>query len=142
MADEQDRTAVIHNTLFQEFECFRIEVVGRFVEHQNIRREAEEFGKEEAITFAPGKRSNGCQDLRRGEKEILEIPDDMPRCTVHKDCIAAVGDIVPERPVFIEFPPELIEVGDFQPDAQAEPALLDSELSQQYLEKCRLARLG
>jgi len=109
MADEQDRAAVIQKPLFQEFERFRVEVVGRLVENQDVRGDAEEFGKKEAIVFAPGEGSDRRQDLCRREEKILEIPDDMPGRTVHNDGIVAAGDIVLERLVFIELRAELIE---------------------------------
>ena len=94
MAHQQDGAGVGQQPLFQELEGLGVEVVGGFVEHQDVRRDAEQPGKQQAVAFAAREQTYGGLDLVAGEEEVLEIAHDVARFAAHDHGIAAVGHAV------------------------------------------------
>ena len=52
MTDEQYRPRVIVQQLLQQIERFEVEVVGRLVEHENVRRLGQHAGEQQSRTLA------------------------------------------------------------------------------------------
>ena len=140
MADHEDRAAVFQEPVFEEFERFRIEVVGRLVQDQDIGGDAEELRQKQAIAFTAREGADRRQDLVRRKEEILEITHDMPGDAADEDRVVAVGDILLQGPVFVELGAELIEVGDPDSGPQTDRALLRLQFAEKELEERGLAR--
>ena len=77
MADQDHRAGIIAERLFQHVERFKIEVVGRLVEHQQIRRFRQRTRQHHAAALAAGERAQRRADLLGREQEILHVADDM-----------------------------------------------------------------
>src|SRR6185295_3441264 len=52
VADDEQRAVVFGQTLFERFQRLDVEVVGRLVEHEQIRRPREELRKDHAVALA------------------------------------------------------------------------------------------
>ena len=75
MTDHEDGAAVFQEPVFEEFERFRIEVIGRLVQDQDIGGEDEELRQQQAIALTARQGADRRQDsVRRKE----ESPEDNP----------------------------------------------------------------
>ena len=77
MADQQQGAGVIVQQLFEQFEGFHIQIVGRLVHHQHIRGLREQFGQQQAVALAAGQPRDRCARPLRTEQEILQIAQHM-----------------------------------------------------------------
>jgi hypothetical protein len=54
MADDDQRALIFEQFLLERFERFDIEIVGRLVEYQKVRRLREQLRENDAIAFSAG----------------------------------------------------------------------------------------
>ena len=52
MADEQERARPLHELLLQQLERLEIEIVGRLIEHEHVRRAGEQSREQETVPLA------------------------------------------------------------------------------------------
>ena len=52
MADQKHRAIVVLQQLFQQFQGVDVQVVGRFIQHQNIGGAGKQAGEQQAVAFA------------------------------------------------------------------------------------------
>ncbi|MNZ98110.1 hypothetical protein D3C78_1173850 [compost metagenome] len=86
LEDEQD--------FFQQLQGFHIEVVGRFVEDQQVGRFAEQLGQQQAGALAARQRLHRRARTLRREQEIAEVAEDVAILPIDGDELAALGNVV------------------------------------------------
>ena len=111
MAHHQDRAGILDQHRLEQFEGFRIQIVGGLVQDQHIRRPGKELGQQEPVSLPTGKGSDRGPDLCGRKQEVLQVADHVPGLAVHKDRIPATGYVLLQGLAFIELGPELIEIG-------------------------------
>src|SRR5208282_1371924 len=139
MADKQNSAAVFQKAILKQFQRFRVEIIGWFIQHQNIGWHGKEPGQKQTVSFAAGKRGYGRENLRGLEKEILQITDDMLGGAVDDDCIATACDIILEGFTLVELRAQLIEIGNRNPCAQLYLSAGGKKFAQQYFDQCGFA---
>jgi len=82
--------------VFQHAERHQIEIVGRLVEHQEVRRAGEFAGEQEARALAARERADWRLGQRWVEQIVLEIALDVLLVAAHLDPVAAMGELKPE----------------------------------------------
>jgi hypothetical protein len=60
MADNQRGARIIGNHLFQQIQGFQVQVVGRFVQHQEVGRRGEHLGQQQPRALATRQHLDGC----------------------------------------------------------------------------------
>ena len=139
MADQEQRAFVGLQQLFEQFEGFDVEVVGRFVENQHVGRLGEQAGEQQAVALAAGQRTDRRPRPFRREQEVFEVADDVLAGAADLDVIRARRNHVGQRRVRIELGTELVEVGDFHLRALAHDAGIRLQLAEDEAEQRRLA---
>ena len=131
VADDDERAGVLGQLRLQDLERLHVEVVGRFVEHQQVRGPREQLGEDNAIAFPAGQRLHlGHRPLGR-ERESLESADDVTVLAVEPDVGAAVADVVRDGLLFVQGLPQLVEVADLEIRAVLDGAGLRFQVAEQ-----------
>ena len=137
---QQHRAGIVVDHLFQQIERFEIEIVGRLVEHQQVRRFGQRARQREPAALAAGQRRDRRSGLLRREQEILHVADDVARLPADEHRVAApAGQRVAHRRIRIERLAALVERRHLQVDAERDLALVRRELAGQHLQQRRLA---
>lgn len=79
VADEQDGAVVIEEEFFEEFKSFEVEIIGGFVEEEDVGGPGERFGQKESVSFAAGEAPDGGAGEGGGEEEVLKVAEDVAR---------------------------------------------------------------
>ena len=77
VADDQHRAVVIGDHFLEQVERLEVEVVGRLVEHQQVRVPGELARQQQPRALAARQRRRSALDQRRLEQELLEIALDV-----------------------------------------------------------------
>ncbi len=140
VADDQHRAVIAREHLLQRIERVHVEIVGRFVEHEQVGGLRERDGERQAIALAAGKRGDRLAKLLGGEQEFLGIGGHMARHAAHHDLIAAGRrQRVLQRDVRIDNVAALIDVSEREVLPQAHAAAVGLTPLQQQFKQCRLA---
>ena len=140
MRHEQHGAGIVVDHLFQEIERFEIEIVGRLVEHQQVRRLCQRAREREAAALAAGERADRRAGLLRREQKIPHVADDVARLPADEHLVAApAGQRVAHRCVRIERFAALVERRHLQVDAERDRAAVGRELAGQHLQQRGLA---
>ena len=91
MADQQDRAGVVAQRFLQQVERVGIEIVGRLVEHQQVRGQGERTGEREAAALAARQLADRRARLLGREQEVAHVADDVLRLAVDDDVVAAAA---------------------------------------------------
>ena len=77
MADQEQRAGVFLQRRLQQLERLDVEVVGRLVQHQQVRRPREQAREQQAVALAAREhRDRRLRALRR-KQEVPEVADDV-----------------------------------------------------------------
>ena len=77
MADQDDGAGIIRQQFLQQFQRLQIEIVGGFVQHQQIGLLGQRHSQRHAAALAAGQHADLGAGLFRAEQKILHIADDM-----------------------------------------------------------------
>ena len=91
VAHQEDGARVFGKHVLQEIEGFEVEVVGGFVEDEEVAGPCHGAGKKEAAAFAAGEDADGGSGLFGLEQEILHVADDVAAFGADLDGVAATG---------------------------------------------------
>src|SRR5262249_31456172 len=124
MADQDHRALVVAEHLFEHVEGFEIEIVGRLVQHQQVRPLRQRPRQHQPAALATGERLERRAPLLAGEQKFLHVADDMPWLAADHDVIPApAGQCFRKARSGIEAFAMLIERGHLdigaEPDAAA-----------------------
>ena len=139
MADEQHRAVEAADQLLEQLERLDVEIVGRLVEHEHVRRPGEEPRQHQAVALAARERADGRLRALARKQEVGEVADDVARLAVDDDGGVAFVDAVGDGRVGIELLALLIEVGHLQPRAVPHLAAVRRQLADEQPQQRRLA---
>ena len=141
MADDDDRAGIIRDHLLQQVEGFEIEIVGRLVEHQQIRRQRQGAGQQQARALAARQARHGRARLLGSKEEVAHVADDVLLLAVDFDPVAAAArQRVLQGHVILERDALLVEARQFEIGAKAHEARVGFERAGQEVDERRLAR--
>ena len=135
MTDQQDGALVVAHQLFQQFEGLDVEVVGRFVQHQQVGRFGKQLGQQQPVAFTTGQGADGGVGAFRAEQEILQVAHDVFLLAVDGHGIPAAADVVAHIHVFVELGAQLVEVRDLHVGAHGDLAAVGLALAEQGLDQ-------
>ena len=139
MADQQHGARVILQQRFEQFQRVDVEVVGGLVEHQHVRRLAEQSRQQQAIAFAAGQRFHRRPRAFRWKQEVAEVGHDVLARAVDLDKIGTGRDGLRNRALFIELHTKLVVVGHRQFGAAAHLAGIGLHLAEDEFDQRGLA---
>ena len=85
VADQQDRPLILDQQAFEQLQRLDVEVVGRLVQDQHVRRPGEQLGQQEPAPLAAGEELDQAPRPLGREEEVLEVADDVPGLAVDRD---------------------------------------------------------
>ena len=98
MTDEENCPLVLAEQLLQQIERFDVEVVGRLVEHDQVRRGRESDGERQSAALASRQLIDRGPRLLGAEQKILHVADDVAALSVDGHVVAAAaGESVDQR---------------------------------------------
>ena len=140
MADKEYGAAIVFQQFFQQLQRIDIEIVGRLIQHQHIRRLREQASEKQAVAFAAGQRLDRRAGALRRKQKIAEISHHMLALAVNLHPVAARRNGVREAGLFIQLRAHLIEIRDLQARALLHLANIRLFLAQDQLQHRGLAR--
>ena len=139
MAHEQQCARPLRQLRLEQLERLEIEVVGRLIEHQDIRRAGEQAREEQAVPLAARERLDGRPRALVGKQEIPQVAVHVTRLPVDRHRIVPVAHRVEHRALGVELLALLIVVGRLHVCAPPHLPLVRRQLSQQQPQQRRLA---
>ena len=118
MADQKHRAVVVRRAVScKQIQRLDVEIVGRLVEHQQVRLPRHEPREEQPRLLAARQRADGRAGLRLVEQEVLEIAHHVPGLAAHHHLVGAGPtpaspdrrQAVPERRLGVERRARLVE---------------------------------
>ena len=141
MADQKHRAGIIGDHLLKQIQCFQIEIVGRFVEHQKIGGLRQRLRKQQARAFAPRKYAYRRLCLFRQEEKVLHVTDDMAGLAADFHFVAAAACQNRRQRCFeVEQGARLVERRERQIGAENELPHIGLKATCQQIDQRRLAR--
>ncbi|CAI8755951.1 putative 30S ribosomal protein S5 [Methylococcus capsulatus] len=139
MTDQEHRALELTQQLFQQLQCFQVEVVGGLVQHQDVTRLAEQAGQQHPVLLPAGETAHGCAGAFRGKQEIAEVGHDVDLLAIQADPFFAVAYRLDDGLVGIELGAQLIEISDLEMGAGPDRSRIGLQLPQQQPQQGRLA---
>ncbi len=118
MAHHQYGALETEQHLFEQLESFHVEVVGRFVEHQQVGRLTEQLGQQEPCPLASRQRLDRRPCPLRAEQEVAEIAQDMTILAIDGDELTSFGEVVDHGLFQLQLVTQLVEIRHFQLGAE------------------------
>ena len=140
MAHDQHGAFVIGDDLLQQVERLEVEVVGRFVEYQQVGRLGELASQQQSAAFAARQHADAHVDDLRIEQEVLEIGLHVLAIAAHVDPVAALGEHLPHCLVGGKQLALLVDHHSGQRLGDLDAAAVGFEFARQHLEQRGLAR--
>ena len=140
MAYHQHRAGVIGQHLLQQVQRFQIEVVGRFVQHQQIGRLGQRLGQHQPAALPARQHAHRRIRLLWSEQEILHVADHVARLAADDNPFAvAAGQRVGQCHGRIQFGAALIQRHDGQIGAHLHVAFIGCQRAGQQSQQRGLA---
>src|SRR5947208_5647199 len=116
-----------------------IEIVRRFVEHQNVAAALQNFCEQHPAPFASAELRNLRVDAVFAEKKSPQIGPQRDALLAERDVFSATPDFFPNRFLIVEEEPILIDVIDLGPPADLHGTARGGQFLQNDFEQRRLA---
>ncbi len=139
MADHQHRALEAEQHLFEQFEGFHIEIIGRLVEHQQVGRLAEQLRQQEPCPLTAGQRLDRRARPLRTEQEVAQVAQHVAILPIDGDEFTAFGEVVHHGLLQLQLVTQLVEIRHFQLGAELDRAAAGLQFTQQQLEQRGLA---
>ena len=141
MTHHDHSALIVGDHLFEQIERFKVEIVCRLVQHQNVGRQRQRAGQRQPVALPARKLAHRSARLFGGKQEFLHIADDVLGLAIDGERIAPpAGQHILERGFGIERGPALIEHRQLQPRPQPDRARIGLQFSRQHADERRLAR--
>ena len=114
MADQQQGALVVDQLFLQEFQGFRIQIVGGLIEYQQVEGLGEQLGQQQTVALAAGQGFHRLANPGGVEQEILQIADHMLVLAIQVDHIGAFRHVVDHAFLFVQGVAQLVEIGHLQ----------------------------
>ena len=92
MADNDQCRGVGQQSRFQRLKGFHIQIIGRFVEDQQIRGLDQQLGENDTVSLTAGQGRHPSHGAFRREQEVGEIADDVLLAPLNVDVVATLAD--------------------------------------------------
>ncbi|KAF5029748.1 hypothetical protein DSECCO2_645370 [anaerobic digester metagenome] len=139
MAHQQHGALVFGQQFLQQVQRFHVQVVGGFVQHQQVGGPGEQLGQQQAVALAAGQYLGGQAQPVRLEQEVAQVPGHVAAVAVDLYGVRALGHVVHDRFLAVQGRAQLVEIGDLQPGAVAHLAGMGGKLPQQQAQQGGLA---
>ena len=120
---------------FEQLQRFQIEIVGRLVQHEHVRRPREQPRDQQAVAFAARQRLHRRSGPFGREEEVAQVAVHVTRLAVDDDGVVAIADGVEHRPLRIELLALLIVVRDLDVGAVAHAAAVGLDRAEQQAQQ-------
>src|SRR5438093_8349426 len=117
MTDHDDAAAEGDERFLDQAQRSKIEIVRRFIEHQNVAAALQDFCEEHPAPFAAAELRNLRVDALFAEKKPSQISAQRDALLAERDVFSAAPDFFPNRFRIVEEEPILIDVIDLSPHA-------------------------
>src|SRR5437016_645397 len=117
MTHHDDAAAEVNERFLEQAQRSEIEIVRRFVEHQDVAAALQDFCKQDPAAFAAAELRNPGVDALFAEKKSAQIGAQGDALLAEGDVFAAAPDFFPNRFRIVEQEPILIDVIDLGPRA-------------------------
>src|SRR6266446_7875532 len=117
MTHHDDATAEGDERFLEQAQRSEIEIVRRFVEHQNVATALQDFSEQHPAPFAAAELRNLCVDAFFAEKKSPQISAQRDALLAERDVLSAAPDFFPKRFIIVEEEPILIDIIDLGPRA-------------------------
>src|SRR6266480_1440786 len=117
MTHHDDAAAEVDERFLEQAQRSEIEIVRRFVEHQNIAASLQDFSEEHPAPFAAAELRDLGVDAVFAEKKSPQISAQGDALLAEGDVFSAASDFFPNRFLIVEEEPILIDVIDLGPRA-------------------------
>ncbi len=114
MTHQQQSARIVRQQLFQQLQSLDVEVVGRFIEDQQVAGFKEQLGQQQTVFLTARERLDRGAGPLGLEQEVLQVAEDVAGATAHHHLLLALPDVVYHRLLGIELLAVLIKVGHFQ----------------------------
>ena len=120
MGDDHHRSGEARDPFFQGTERVDVEIVGRFVEQEEVGTSAEELGEMDAVAFTTRQRPDLLLLVRPLKVELGDVAAGVHRPLAEFDRVVAAGDLLEHRLGGIEGIATLVDVADIDggPDTE------------------------
>ena len=139
MTDHDHCSGKFRQLFFQQFQGFHIQIVGRFIKHQNVRWLAEQLGKQQPRTFTTREHTDRRPGPLRCEQELLQITEHMLALAININEFPTLGKVIQGIPGQIQLPAKLIEIGHLQIGTQTHRPFSWFQVSEQKPNQSRFA---
>ena len=112
VADEQQRARPVDEVRLEQLERFDVEIVGRLVEDEHVRRPRQQPREQKPVAFAAGERLHRRIRALGRKQKIAQVAVDVLRPAIHGHRIVAFADGVEHRALGVELFALLVVVGD------------------------------
>ena len=99
VADQQQRARPLDELRFEQLQRFEVEVVGRFVQHEQVGRPREQPGEQQAVALAARQRLDRRCARSARKQEVAQVGVDVARSAVRRSGVVAVADRVEHGPL-------------------------------------------
>src|SRR5947199_6906914 len=139
MTHHDDATAEGDERLLEQAQRSEIEIVCRFVEHQNVAASLQDFSEQHPAPFAAAELRNLRVDAVFAEKKSPQISPQRDPLLAERNVFSATPDFFPNRFRIVEEEPILIDVIDLGPRADLHCTAGGGQFLQNDFEERRLA---
>src|SRR5438093_9196504 len=139
MTDHDDAAAEGDERFLEQAQRSEIEIVRRFVGHQNVAASLQDFSEQHPAPFAAAELRNLRVDAVFAEKKSPQISAQCDALLAERDVFSATPDFFPNRFVIVEEEPILIDVIDLGPRADLHCTARGGQFLQNDFEERRLA---
>src|SRR5437762_6482522 len=139
MTHHDDATAAVHERFLEQAQRSEIEIVRRFVEHQNVAASLQDFSEEHPAPFAAAELRNLRVDALFAEKKAPQISAQRDALLAERDVFSAAADLFPNRFLIVEEESVLIDVIDLGSRADLHCTARDGQFLQNDFEERRFA---
>ena len=139
MTHHDDAAAEGDERFLEQAQRSEIEIVRRFVEHQNVAASLQDFSEQHPAPFAAAELRNLRVDAVFAEKKSPQISAQRDALLAERDVFSAAPDFFPNRFLIVEEEPILIDVIDLGPRADLHCTARGGQFLQNDFEERRLA---
>src|SRR5438105_6390706 len=136
MTHDDDAAAEGDKRFLEQAQRSEIEIVRRFVEHQNVAAALENFSEQHPAAFAAAELRNPGVDALFAEKKSPQISAQGDALLAERDVFSAAPDFFPNRFRIVEEEPILIDIIDLGPPSDLHgPARSGQFLQNDFVER-------
>src|SRR5437764_7153360 len=139
MTHHDDAAAEVDERFLEQAQRSEIEIVRRFVEHQNVAASLQDFSEQHPAPFAAAELRNLRVDALFAEKKSPQISAQRDALLAERDMFSAASDFFPNRFLIVEEEPILIDVIDLGARTDLHCTARNGQFLQNDFEERRLA---